>query len=245
MRVYREANTRWGKKAFLFFLIGGSMVQQMCDIVFHKTTQHGNSDFLSRLPKTSEEFEVKDDITIFQISQIETLYVFIKDLRQETGKDKELGLLLKALKRRKFGVAVRIYRAANTRWKFGTTVNPDGVLQYTIDVQGTLVRRHVNQIHPVGWIQWDQVQDNTPNIRQRFPLSEDQENNPNLQHAETVENPSSKDLNTELGSSTVPKVTSTDVAVQDESPSSAKVNDSEMRSPPIPERRSRRIRRPP
>ncbi|GFR14889.1 transposon Tf2-9 polyprotein [Trichonephila clavata] len=35
-------------------------------------------------------------------------------------------------------VAVRVYRAANTRWKFGTIVNQDGVLYYIIDVQGTL-----------------------------------------------------------------------------------------------------------
>ncbi|GFT82218.1 transposon Tf2-6 polyprotein [Trichonephila clavipes] len=47
-------------------------------------------------------------------------------------------------------VAVRVYRAANTRWKFGTIVNQDGVLHYIIDVQGTLVRRHVDQIRPVG-----------------------------------------------------------------------------------------------
>ncbi|GFX18657.1 uncharacterized protein K02A2.6 [Trichonephila clavipes] len=47
-------------------------------------------------------------------------------------------------------VAVRVYRAANTRWKFGTIVNQDGVLHYIIDVQGTLVRRHVDQIRSVG-----------------------------------------------------------------------------------------------
>ncbi|GFX10764.1 uncharacterized protein K02A2.6 [Trichonephila clavipes] len=46
-------------------------------------------------------------------------------------------------------VAVRVYRAANTRWKFGTIVNQDGVLHYIIDVQGTLVRRHV--IRSVQW----------------------------------------------------------------------------------------------
>ncbi|GFU35827.1 retrovirus-related Pol polyprotein from transposon 17.6 [Trichonephila clavipes] len=34
------------------------------DIIFRKTIDHGNADFLSRLPKTSEELEVKDDITI-------------------------------------------------------------------------------------------------------------------------------------------------------------------------------------
>ncbi|GFW75598.1 transposon Tf2-6 polyprotein [Trichonephila clavipes] len=171
--------------------------------------------FLSRLPKTSEELEVKDDITIFQMSQIEALPVTSKELRQETSKDIELGPLLRALReevypmkvtttkktieclrdsfarfglprhktsapfkpssngqaeryvatlkqslramhkiRRKFDVgdrvAVRVYRAANTRWKFGTIVNQDGVLHYIIDVQGTLVRRHVDQIRSVG-----------------------------------------------------------------------------------------------
>ncbi|GFX74228.1 uncharacterized protein K02A2.6 [Trichonephila clavipes] len=60
--------------------------------------EHGNADFLSRLPKTSEELEVKDDITIFQISQIEALPVTSKELRQETNKDIELGPLLRALR---------------------------------------------------------------------------------------------------------------------------------------------------
>ncbi|GFY34465.1 uncharacterized protein K02A2.6 [Trichonephila clavipes] len=112
-------------------------------------------------------------------------------------------------------VAVRVYRAANTRWKFGTIVNQDGVLHYIIDVQGTLVRRHVDQIRP---------------------------------HAETAED-ISKDLNKELGSSSVQGVPSTDVAVPDLSQSSAKETDSETRSPPVPDRpfprRSGRIRRPP
>ncbi|GFT81606.1 retrovirus-related Pol polyprotein from transposon 17.6 [Trichonephila clavipes] len=56
------------------------------DIIFRKTIEHGNADFLSRLPKTSEELEVKDDITIFQMSQIEALPVTSKELRQETSK---------------------------------------------------------------------------------------------------------------------------------------------------------------
>ncbi|GFQ75855.1 uncharacterized protein K02A2.6 [Trichonephila clavata] len=68
------------------------------DIIFRKTIEHGNADFLSRLPKTSEELEVKDDITIFQMSQIEALPVTSKELRQETGKDIELGPLLKVLR---------------------------------------------------------------------------------------------------------------------------------------------------
>ncbi|GFV56303.1 transposon Tf2-6 polyprotein [Trichonephila clavipes] len=68
------------------------------DIIFRKTIDHGNADFLSRLPKTSEELEVKDDITIFQMSQIEALPVTSKELRQETSKDIELGPLLRALR---------------------------------------------------------------------------------------------------------------------------------------------------
>ncbi|GFT66006.1 uncharacterized protein K02A2.6 [Trichonephila clavipes] len=68
------------------------------DIIFRKTIEHGNADFLSRLPKTSEELEVKDDITIFQMSQIEALPVTSKELRQKTSKDIELGPLLRALR---------------------------------------------------------------------------------------------------------------------------------------------------
>ncbi|GFW19290.1 uncharacterized protein K02A2.6 [Trichonephila clavipes] len=119
-------------------------------------------------------------------------------------------------------VAVRVYRAANTRWKFGTIVNQDGVLHYIIDVQGTLVRRHVDQIRPVG----DKVQGNIiPLMHQRFPSSEVRENKSNIQHAETAED-ISKDLNKELGSSSVQGVPSTDVAVPDLSQSSAKETDS-------------------
>ncbi|GFT53243.1 uncharacterized protein K02A2.6 [Trichonephila clavipes] len=119
-------------------------------------------------------------------------------------------------------VAVRVYRAANTRWKFGTIVNQDGVLHYIIDVQGTLVRRHVDQIRPVG----DKVQENIiPLMHQRFPSSEVRENNSNIQHAETAED-ISKDRNKELGSSSVQGVPSTDVAVPDLSQSSAKETDS-------------------
>ncbi|GFY31616.1 uncharacterized protein K02A2.6 [Trichonephila clavipes] len=71
----------------------------------------------------------------------------------------------------------------------------DGVHHYIIDVQGTLVRRHVDQICPVG----DPVQENIiPNIHQRFPSAERRENNLNLQRVETAQN-SSEDLNKGLG----------------------------------------------
>ncbi|GFQ71975.1 uncharacterized protein K02A2.6 [Trichonephila clavata] len=124
-------------------------------------------------------------------------------------------------------VAVRVYRAANTIWKFRTIVNQDGVLHYIIHVQGTLVRRHVDQISPAG----DEVRENIiPIIHQRFPLAEVRENNSDIQHAETAED-ISKDPNKELGSSSVQGVPSTDVAVPDLSQSSATETDSETRSP--------------
>ncbi|GFR18959.1 uncharacterized protein TNCT_459971 [Trichonephila clavata] len=124
-----------------------------------------------------------------------------------------------------------------------TIVNQDGVLHYIIDVQGTLVRRLVDQIRPVG----DQVQENIiPIMYQRFPSAEVRENNSNIQYAETAED-ISKYLNKELGSPSVKGVPSTDVAVPDISQSSAKDTDSETRSPPVPDRpsprRSGRIRR--
>ncbi|GFR15196.1 uncharacterized protein K02A2.6 [Trichonephila clavata] len=52
----------------------------------------------SERPIAFAELEVKEDITIFQMSQIEALHGTSKELRQETGKDIELGPLLKALR---------------------------------------------------------------------------------------------------------------------------------------------------
>ncbi|GFS63420.1 transposon Tf2-9 polyprotein [Trichonephila clavipes] len=75
----------------------------------------------------------------------------------------------------------------------------DGVLHYIIDVQGTLARRHVDQIRPVG----DKVQENIISLNhQRFPSAEIRENNSNNQHAEAAED-IFKDLNKELASSFV------------------------------------------
>ncbi|GFU84625.1 hypothetical protein TNCV_1552261 [Trichonephila clavipes] len=97
-------------------------------------------------------------------------------------------------------------------------------------------------------VQWDKVQEISFHLCTRFPSSEVRENNSNIQHAKTAED-ISKDLNKELGSSSVQGVPSTDVAVPDLSQSSAKETDSEIRSPPVPDRpfprRSGRIRRPP
>ncbi|GFV24104.1 uncharacterized protein K02A2.6 [Trichonephila clavipes] len=71
------------------------------DIIFRKTIEHGNADFLSRLPKTSEELEVKDDITIFQMSQIEALSrLLLRSYDRRRVKILvELGPLLRALRK--------------------------------------------------------------------------------------------------------------------------------------------------
>jgi hypothetical protein len=68
------------------------------DIKYRDTKNHGNADCLSRLPKKSEELDVKDDIYINQMGQIETLPVTSKELRQATSTDQELGPLLKDLR---------------------------------------------------------------------------------------------------------------------------------------------------
>ncbi|GFU53701.1 transposon Tf2-6 polyprotein [Trichonephila clavipes] len=85
--------------------------------------------------------------------------------------------------------AMHKYEEQLIKWQFGTIVNQDGVLHYIIDDQGTLVRRHVDQIRPVG----DKVQENIIVMHQIFH-HQVQENNSNIQHAETAED-ISKDRN--------------------------------------------------
>ncbi|GFQ82169.1 hypothetical protein TNCT_96181 [Trichonephila clavata] len=100
---------------------------------------------------------------------------------------------------------------------WGAIVNQDGVLHYIIDVQGTLVRRHVDQICPVG----NEVQANIlPIIHQRFPSAEVRETTQTFS-MQKQRRYISKDLNKELGSCAVPEVPSTDDTVPDVSPSSA------------------------
>ncbi|CAL1270593.1 unnamed protein product [Larinioides sclopetarius] len=206
---------------------------------------------------------------MFQMTQIETLPVTSKQLRQKTAKDEELGPLLRALgegqnlqgreaqytiedgcilygqrvcipKRYQKNVldelhaghlgivgdkvAVRVYRAANSKWKFGKIVNRDGALHYTIEVQGTLVRRHVDQIRPVG----DQVQetDQIPNIRHRFSASDFRESDPNIQHAETADNPTPQVPSEEQEFSPRSTEPSTDIRAQD-----SPVSDAQPKNP--------------
>ncbi|GFU95876.1 hypothetical protein TNCV_2633341 [Trichonephila clavipes] len=97
----------------------------------------------------------------------------------------------------------RAYRAANTQmWKFGTNGKPGWRTHYIIDVHGTLVRRHVDQYPFSGGMQGARkniIPTYAPEIshHQRF-----EKTTPNIQHAETAED-ISKDLNKELGSSSV------------------------------------------
>ncbi|GFW19488.1 hypothetical protein TNCV_1603821 [Trichonephila clavipes] len=71
-----------------------------------------------------------------------------------------------------------------------------------------------------------------PNVHHILSAAEDRGNSPNIQHGEAAENPSSEDLSKELGSSSVPKMPSTDAARPDATQSSGETNDSATRSPP-------------
>ncbi|KAG8196623.1 hypothetical protein JTE90_014180 [Oedothorax gibbosus] len=69
------------------------------DIIYRNTKEHGNADFLSRLPGQSEDLEVKDDVTLFQLQQIENLPVTAEELAKGTQADEELGPLFLKLQR--------------------------------------------------------------------------------------------------------------------------------------------------
>lgn len=47
-------------------------------------------------------------------------------------------------------VAVRSYKSPNKKWVIGKIVAKDGILNYTVNVEGELCRRHTNQIRTVG-----------------------------------------------------------------------------------------------
>lgn len=68
------------------------------DIIYRNTKENGNADFLSRLPLRSEDLQVRDDVEVFQLSQIETLPVKAQDLAKETKIDEDLGPLYRVLK---------------------------------------------------------------------------------------------------------------------------------------------------
>lgn len=60
------------------------------EIRYRNTKQHANADFLSRFPlKTTETLISQDNATVFQLSQIETLPVTLKEIQTELLKDKE------------------------------------------------------------------------------------------------------------------------------------------------------------
>nr|CAI5835249.1 unnamed protein product [Callosobruchus analis] len=70
------------------------------NIKYKNTKSHSNADFLSRLPMiTNERNDQKYDVLDqFEISQVETLPITLKELEQETNKDTEFQKLLNALK---------------------------------------------------------------------------------------------------------------------------------------------------
>ncbi|CAB0000711.1 unnamed protein product [Nesidiocoris tenuis] len=47
-------------------------------------------------------------------------------------------------------VAVRVYNSPNRKWEYGSVISRDGLLNYTVDINGILVRRHVDQMRRAG-----------------------------------------------------------------------------------------------
>ncbi|XP_054708519.1 uncharacterized protein K02A2.6-like [Uloborus diversus] len=70
-------------------------------------------------------------------------------------------------------VAVRNYRHGDKRWKFGKVVSKDGQLHYTINVNGQLWRRHVDQMRDGGNLEnqeWERI-GKAPNLASRTHCS--------------------------------------------------------------------------
>lgn len=67
------------------------------DIKYRNTKVHTNADAMSRLPVRSEQLPNFDETDAFEINQINTLPVTLKELANETCKDKEYAKLLQGL----------------------------------------------------------------------------------------------------------------------------------------------------
>ncbi|BES87362.1 Hypothetical Protein NTJ_00167 [Nesidiocoris tenuis] len=72
------------------------------DIEYRKSEQHGNADFLSRLPLNSQQLDREDqpsidDITVFHLEQINTLPTLPQDIRKATLEDPETREIYKKL----------------------------------------------------------------------------------------------------------------------------------------------------
>jgi hypothetical protein len=146
-------------------------------------------------------------------------------------------------------VAVRNYRQGDRKWKFGTIVSRDGQLHYTIDVDGQLWRRHIDQIRDTAVSESDIVQSSV----HRNKLPEPSAGTDRHQSESTREQfvpESEQDFDDSTGSRTLP-----DPPVENLTPKSPPRK--ELQRPasvakPVPAneqtpvlRRSTRIRRPP
>lgn len=66
-------------------------------IEFRRTSDHGNADFLSRFPIDELKYTQVDQFDIFQMNQINAMYLNHKVVAEETSKDEELKKLVDAL----------------------------------------------------------------------------------------------------------------------------------------------------
>lgn len=136
-------------------------------------------------------------------------------------------------------VAIRDYRSSNSRWKIGTVINKDGVLHYTVDVNGTLFRRHVDQIRSVGsQVEYPSIprirgprDSEPPEVKAQTPAAAE-----NISEENAASTPTATSTPTSAGLAEIPKVGSDPVV-----PSN---NPSQDLQPPVL-RRSRRTRKAP
>lgn len=60
------------------------------DIKYRKSELHGNADCLSRMPTKSEQLPVMDDISLYQLRQLDTMPISCRDIARATQRDKDL-----------------------------------------------------------------------------------------------------------------------------------------------------------
>lgn len=68
------------------------------DIKYRKSELHGNADCLSRLPSKSQDLFSMDDVSLFQLNQLDTMPMKVEDIARATQEDPELKVIHEKLR---------------------------------------------------------------------------------------------------------------------------------------------------